>query len=45
MTLRERIEGLFETQVVEFTASEAFRVLESGTAAPADYDRFLAARR
>jgi Iron-containing redox enzyme len=42
MTLRERIEGLFETQVAELTASEEFRALESGTAAPADYDRFLA---
>jgi hypothetical protein len=42
MTLRERIERLFETQVAEFAASLEFRALESGTATPADYDRFLA---
>ena len=41
MTLRERIEGLFETQVAEFAVSGEFRALESGTATPADYDRFL----
>jgi hypothetical protein len=42
MTLRERIEGLFETQVAELSASGEFRALESGTATPAEYDRFLA---
>jgi hypothetical protein len=41
MTLRERIEGLFETQVAELSLSREFRALESGSAAPADYDRFL----
>ena len=41
MTLRERIEGLFETQVAELSASREFRALESGSATPADYDRFL----
>jgi heme oxygenase-like protein len=42
MTLRERIEDLFETQVAELTASGEFRALENGTAAPAEYDQFLA---
>jgi hypothetical protein len=42
MTLRERIESLFKAQVAELTASGPFRALETGTAAPADYDRFLA---
>ena len=42
MTVRERIEGLFETQVGELVASTEFRALESGSAAPADYNRFLA---
>jgi hypothetical protein len=42
MTLRERIESLFESQVAEFAAAREFRALESGAAAPADYDRFLA---
>jgi len=42
MTVRERLEGLFATQVAELTASAEFRALESGIAASADYDRFLA---
>jgi len=42
MSLRARLEALFETQVVELTESGAFRALETGAAAPADYDRFLA---
>jgi hypothetical protein len=41
MTLRARIEGLFETQVAELSASREFQALESGSATPADYDRFL----
>jgi hypothetical protein len=32
MTLRERIEGLFETQVAELSASREFQALESGSA-------------
>jgi hypothetical protein len=42
MSLRERVEDLFERQVAELTASGEFRALESGAATPADYDRFLA---
>ncbi len=41
MTLRERIEELFETQVAELAASGEFRALESGAATAAAYDGFL----
>jgi len=37
-TLRSRIEGLFERQVEEFTASAYFRALEDGGAKPDQYD-------
>ena len=42
MTMRESIESLFAAQVADLVASEEFRALERGTAALADYDRFLA---
>jgi len=42
MTVRARIESLFATQVADLTASGEFLALESGSAAPQDYDRFLA---
>jgi hypothetical protein len=42
MTMRDSIESLFAAQVAELVASEEFRALERGTAALADYDRFLA---
>jgi hypothetical protein len=42
MRLRERIESLFQAQVAELAASGAFRALESGAAAPAAYDQFVA---
>ena len=41
MTLRERVEALFETQVAELSASREFKALEEGIATPADYDCFL----
>jgi hypothetical protein len=42
MRLREHIESLFEAQVAELTASDAFRALELGAATPAAYDQFVA---
>jgi hypothetical protein len=42
MSLRARIESLFETQVAELVESAAFRRLESGSAARAAYDQFIA---
>ncbi len=43
MDLRTHLEELFGTQAAELVASEAFRALETGAAAPGDYDRFVAA--
>lgn len=43
MNLRAHLEELFETQAAELAGSGAFRALETGAAAPGDYDRFVAA--
>ena len=43
MSVRRRVEALFELQVAELAGAGEFRALESGAARPADYDRFLAA--
>ena len=43
MNLRAHLEELFETQAAELAGSDAFRALETGAAAPGDYDRFVAA--
>ena len=40
--LRAHVEGLYAAQAAELTAHPAFQALEGGTAAPADYDAFLA---
>lgn len=42
MTLRQRIEALFEQQVAAFTDCPEFRALERGTATLEEYDRFVA---
>jgi hypothetical protein len=43
MNLCARLEELFETQVAELVGSKAFRGLETGAAAPRDYECFIAA--
>src|SRR6185312_12433339 len=43
MNWRAELEALFETQVAELTASDAFRALETGAASREEYDGFLAA--
>jgi hypothetical protein len=43
MNWRAELEALFETQVAELIASDAFRALETGAASHEDYDRFLGA--
>jgi len=42
MRLSDRIESLFEAQVVELVASGPFRALESVAVTPAAYDQFVA---
>jgi len=42
MSMRKRIEGLFDRQVADLVARQEFQDLENGRASPQDYDRFVA---